>query len=100
MPKILKDSPTIHNKSSLKSLSCSILGVDLPEENESVQSDWSTVLLSESQTIYAALDSWADAAIAEKPAKYNPDLFGLEARIDLFQGAEMPLFDLAERCQK
>jgi hypothetical protein len=100
MPKILEGSPTIHNKSGHKSLSRSILGVDLPKENDSAQSDWSMVPLSESQIIYAARDAWAGAAIAEKLARDDPDLFGLEALIDLFQRTETPLSDLAERRRK
>lgn len=96
-PKILQGTQTIHNKSGLKSLCRSILGIHLPKENDSAHSDWSTVPLTEQQIVYAARDAWAGAAIAEKLAEYDPALFGLEALIDLFQRTETPLSDLAER---
>ena len=100
VPKILQGTQTIHNKSGLKSLSRSILGVHLPKELDSAKSDWQNVPLTENQIVYAARDAWAGALIAEKLAEHDPDLFGLEALIDLFQQTETPLPDLAERRRK
>mmetsp|Transcript_2104 Transcript_2104/g.3745 ORF Transcript_2104/g.3745 Transcript_2104/m.3745 type:complete len:384 (-) Transcript_2104:2457-3608(-) len=92
------DKPqTIRNKSGLKSLSRSILGIDLPKENWNCHSDWSSVPLSEDQIIYAARDAWAGAAIANELAEYDPDFFGREALIELFERTETPIPELAER---
>ncbi|KAL3916160.1 MAG: hypothetical protein SGILL_005307, partial [Bacillariaceae sp.] len=100
LPKRIEGTQAIHNKSGLKSLSRSILGVDLPKESTSAQSDWSAVPLTENQIIYAARDAWAGAAIAEKLAEYDPQLFGRDALVDLFRRTETPITQLAERRQK
>jgi hypothetical protein len=109
-PRSSRQSPThsngndstqvIHMKSGLKSLSRSILGVDLPKEKVDSQSDWSLVPLSENQIVYAARDAWAGAAIANKLAEYDPEVFGLDALINLFQQTETPISELSERRRK
>ena len=87
----------LHCKSGLKSLSRSILGIDLPKDIVSFQSDWSTVPLSENQIIYSARDAWAGAAIANRLAQFDPEIFGREALIELCQCTETPIPLLAER---
>jgi hypothetical protein len=97
LPKRTDCTQTIHNKSGLKSLSRSILGVDLPKENANFDSDWNAVPLSESQIVYAARDAWAGAAIAKKLEEYDPAIFGLDALIELFKQTETPIAQLAHR---
>ena len=87
----------LHCKSGLKSLSRSILGIDLPKDIVSFQSDWRHVPLSENQIIYSARDAWAGAAIANRLAHFDPEIFGREALIELCQCTETPIPLLAER---
>jgi hypothetical protein len=92
------DNPrTIHRKSGLKSLSRSILGIDLPKDCACSQSDWSAVPLSENQIVYAARDAWAGAAIANRLAEFDPQMFGREALVGLCRRTETPIPLLADR---
>lgn len=90
----------IRNKSGLKGLCRSILGVDLPKDKADSQTDWASVPLNENQIIYAARDAWAGAAIANTLAEYDADLFGREALSDLLQQSETPIVQLAVRRQR
>jgi hypothetical protein len=85
------------NRSGLQSLSRSLLGVNLPKDKRDIESDWSTVPLSDDRVIYAARDAWAGAAIANLLERYDPDCFSRESLVDLFEKTETPIKNLVER---
>lgn len=87
----------IRNKSGLKRLCRLILGLDLPKEKVNSQTDWASVPLKDNQIIYAARDAWAGAAIVNRLAEFNADVFGHQALMDLFQHSETPIVEMAER---
>jgi hypothetical protein len=87
----------IRNKSGLKRLCRSILGLDLPKEKADSQTDWASVPLNDNQIIYAARDAWAGAAIVKRLAEFDANVFGHQALIDLLQQSETPMGQLSER---
>jgi len=68
--------------SGLKSLSRSVLGIDLPKPRRLAVSDWSRVPLTPSQLAYSARDAWVAAAVLEKLATHEPETFGTMALIE------------------
>lgn len=88
---------TANQRRGLKSLSRTILGVDLPKSKTQARSDWSSVPLTESQIIYSARDAWAGAAIVEKLAEYDPETFGTSNLVKLLADSETPVRELMGR---
>lgn len=68
---VAKRTTTIANKSGLRGLCKSVLGVDLPKEKEHCASDWTQFPLGDDQITYAARDAWAGVAIATQLASLN-----------------------------
>ena len=86
-----------NQRRGLKTLSETILGVDLPKSKATAISDWSAVPLTESQIMYSARDAWAGAAIVEKLAEYDPETFDTANLVDLLSDSETPIHRLMKR---
>eukprot|EP00429_Kryptoperidinium_foliaceum_P055297 CAMPEP_0176083814 /NCGR_PEP_ID=MMETSP0120_2-20121206/41939_1 /TAXON_ID=160619 /ORGANISM="Kryptoperidinium foliaceum, Strain CCMP 1326" /LENGTH=353 /DNA_ID=CAMNT_0017417611 /DNA_START=192 /DNA_END=1253 /DNA_ORIENTATION=- len=93
----LLGSQSTGHRQGLKSLSKSLLGLDLPKPVNVAISDWSTVPLSDSQVVYSARDAWAGAAIAHKLAEHDPETFGHEALVDILRESEPPIAELVAK---
>ena len=88
---------TANQRRGLKTLSQTILGLDLPKSKSQAISDWSNVPLAESQIMYSACDAWAGAAIVEKLAEYDPETFDTANLVNLLSNSETPIHKLMQR---
>mmetsp|Transcript_11928 Transcript_11928/g.28289 ORF Transcript_11928/g.28289 Transcript_11928/m.28289 type:complete len:786 (-) Transcript_11928:691-3048(-) len=73
---VAKKATSIQNKSGLQGLCKTVLGIDLPKEEEDCKSDWTRFPLTDDQITYAARDAWAGVAIATELASISASRTG------------------------
>ena len=80
----------------LRTLSASVLQLDLPKSRRLAMSDWSQLPLTDTQLAYCARDAWVGAAVAAELDALLPGTFSSEQLVRRLQ-SQRTLRDLVQR---
>eukprot|EP00815_Leptocylindrus_aporus_P009841 CAMPEP_0116062638 /NCGR_PEP_ID=MMETSP0322-20121206/7899_1 /TAXON_ID=163516 /ORGANISM="Leptocylindrus danicus var. apora, Strain B651" /LENGTH=350 /DNA_ID=CAMNT_0003548025 /DNA_START=259 /DNA_END=1307 /DNA_ORIENTATION=+ len=85
---------------SLKRLTMSVAGIDLPKSKKTARSNWARFPLTKKQLCYSARDAWAAAIVLQNLSGKRPDIFGDEALLSLVVGSERSMHEIDIRAKK